>query len=373
MSDAIHPSPSSSSPFKVELREHRVVFGAPMADVLAAELEALNISRFVLVSSPNLAKRFDKLAGSAAKQRLAAQFTGVVPHVPAHTVAQATAVARESKADGLVAFGGGTAIDTAKGVANELGLPILAIPTNFSGSEVTWVFGVTADGVKVPKYNRNVLPRAVIYDPSMLLTLPKGVVVCSGINAIAHAVEALYSPQINPLTQALAETGIRKMIGGLKGLLADVDEGAREQAAAQCFSGAWLCGEALSQVGMGIHHRISHLLGGTYGLPHSDAHTVMLPYSIALNVGHVPALAALSDLFPGKPLALGLAEFAIAHGAPRSLEALGFSSNDIADAAALVLRTPVANPRPIAIGDVEAMLRHAHAGDLAGWSRVTSA
>jgi maleylacetate reductase len=217
----------------------------------------------------------------------------------------------------------------------------------------------------------------VIYDPSMLLTLPKGVVVCSGINAIAHAVEALYSPQINPLTQALAETGIRKMIGGLKGLLAEAegdDDGvAREQAAAQCFSGAWLCGEALSQVGMGIHHRISHLLGGTYGLPHSDAHTVMLPYSIALNAAHVPALAALADLFPGKPLALGLAEFAIAHGAPRSLEALGFSSNDIADAAALALRTPVANPRPIALGDVEAMLRHAHAGDLAAWSRVASA
>jgi maleylacetate reductase len=373
MSDAIHSTSSPPSPFKVELREHRVVFGAPVADVLAAELEALNIGRFVLISSPNLATRFDTLAGGAAKQRRVAQFTGVVPHVPAHTIAEAVAVARDSNADGLVAFGGGTAIDTAKGVANELGLPIIAIPTNFSGSEVTWVFGVTSDGVKHPTYNHNVLPRAVIYDPSMLLTLPKNVVVCSGINAIAHAVEALYSPQINPLTQALSETGIRKMVGGLKGLLADADKGARTQAAAECFSGAWLCGEALSQVGMGIHHRISHLLGGTYGLPHSDAHTVMLPYSIAWNVGHVPALAALSDLFPGKPLALGLAEFAIAHGAPHSLGALGFPAQSIEDAAALALRTPVANPRPIAIGDVEAMLRHAHAGDLAAWNNVASA
>jgi maleylacetate reductase len=357
------------SPFAMELRDHRIVFGASVADVLAAELEALNFKRFLLVSSPELALQFDKLAGDTATRKQGAQFTGVAPHVPESTVSQAVAAARECGADGLVAFGGGTALDTAKGVAHVLGLPILAIPTNFSGSEVTWVFGLTVDGAKHPTYDRNVLPRTVIYDPALLLTLPDEVVITSGMNAVAHAVEALYSPQTNPLTHALAETAIRKMIGGLQAFFSGDEP--RERAAAECLAGAWLSGEALSQVGMGIHHRVCHLLGGTYALAHSHAHTVMLPYSIALNYAHVPALPALSDLFPDRPFALGLAEFSIRHGAPRTLEAIGFSADDIAGAASLALRTPIANPRPIEVGDIESMIRHAYAGDLAGWVRIS--
>ncbi|CAB3769728.1 iron-containing alcohol dehydrogenase [Paraburkholderia humisilvae] len=365
MNDVTHPSP-----FTMELRDHRIVFGAPVAEVLSDELEALNIKRFLLVSSPRLAQQFDQQAGDAATRRQAAQFTGVAAHVPEATVSQAVAAARECGADGLVAFGGGTALDTAKGVAHLLGLPILAIPTNFSGSEVTWVFGLTFDGAKHPTYNRNVLPRTVIYDPALLLTLPKEIVICSGMNAIAHAIEALYSPQINPLTQALAESGIRRMMGGLRAFFGA--DGPSHHAAFECLAGAWLCGEALSQVGMGIHHRVSHLLGGTFGLPHAHAHTVLLPYSIALNYDHVPALSGLADLFPDRPFALGLAEFSHQHGAPRTLEAIGLSANHIADAASLALSSPIANPRTITVGDIEAMLEHAHAGNIAGWCGVTS-
>jgi maleylacetate reductase len=133
---------------------------------------------------------------------------------------------------------------------------------------------------------------------------------------------------------------------------------------ADCLAGSWLCGEVLSQVGMGFHHRICHVLGGTFGLPHAQAHTVLLPYSIAWNYAHVPALAALSNLFPQQPLANALAEFSVRHGAPRSLEVIGFSSARIPEAAALALASPVANPRPITVADIETLLAQAFAGDL---------
>lgn len=353
---------STKTNFSLELRAHRIVSGAPVAEVLADELTTLDMRRCMLVTTPNLSSHFDAMSDDATIRACAARFTGVIPHVPEPSVMQAVDTARACAADGLLVFGGGSALDTAKAVSDRTGLPILAIPTNFSGSEVTWNFGLTVNGVKQTVRNPAVLPRTVIYDPALLMTLPASVAMCSGINAIAHAIEALYAPQANPLTHALAETGIRKMIDGLRRFCANGER--TTDAASDCLTGSWLCGEVLSQVGMGFHHRICHVLGGTFGLPHAEVHTVLLPYSVAWNYGHVPALAALSDVFGQQPFARALAEFSAAHGAPRSLEALGFSSGQIHQAAALASSTPIANPHPISASDIEAILAHAFAGDM---------
>jgi maleylacetate reductase len=348
--------------FALDLKAHRIVSGRPFGEVLADELIIAGIKRFFLVASADLAARFDAGIDGRTRQSAAGRFVDVIPHVPEASVARAIEAVRESGTDGLVVFGGGSSLDTAKAVSHRAGLPIVAIPTNFSGSEVTWNFGLTADGVKQTIRNPAVLPKAVIYDAALLHTLPLREAICSGVNAIAHAIEALYAPQANPFTQSLAETGVRKMIAGLRAL---VDSQPLHDAMALCLTGSWLCGEVLSQVGMGLHHRICHVLGGTYGLPHASTHTVLLPYSLAWNIGHAPALAPLADLFPDRPLARGLAEFSVRGGAPASLAELGLKAEQIPEIAARVLATPVPNPRPVTVGDVQAILIQAHAGDLA--------
>ncbi|WP_233836699.1 maleylacetate reductase [Paraburkholderia sp. ZP32-5] len=353
---------ASAANFAIDLFEHRIVWCSPFAEVLADELTSVGIRRFLLLSSEELARRFDAVAGDAVQRLIADRFTGIVSHVPEASVINATDAARNCDADGLLAFGGGSSLDTAKAVSDRLGLPIIAVPTNFSGSEVTWNFGLTANGAKQTVRNPAVLPKTVIYDHSLLRSLPLDVAVCSGINAVAHAIEALYAPQANPLTHALAETGIRKMIGGLREWAAS--QQSSDHAAQLCLTGSWLCGEVLSQVGMGLHHRICHVLGGAFGLPHAQTHTVLLPYSVEWNFDHAAALAPLADLFPEQTFAGGLAGFSALHGAPRSLRELGLTIEQIPEVAQKVLETPVANPRPVNTCDVRALLTRAYTGAL---------
>jgi maleylacetate reductase len=347
--------------FALDQWTHRVVFGSRVADVLDDALSALGIKQYLLVTTPQLADTFNHLASKNTKMLCAAMFTNVVPHVPEASVFDGIAVTKSCRADGLVVFGGGTALDTGKAISDQLGLPILAIPTNFSGSEVTWNYGLTVGGMKQTRRNPKVLARTVIYDPELLCTLPLDVAVCSGVNAVAHAIEAMYAPQSNVFTNALAEAGIRKMIQGLNAF----GQGNRKEAGPLCFAGSWLCGEVLSQVGMGLHHRICHVLGGTYGLPHAEVHTALLPYSIVFNYESATALSSLADLFPGQALGPGLAAFSIGLGAPKSLQAIGFNAEKIVECAALAMSMPVSNPRPVTVGDVQQILQDAFAGRMA--------
>jgi maleylacetate reductase len=349
-----------SDKFVLEQRAHKVVFGDRVQDVLARELEAIGFRRYMLVTTPGLDAIYERLIGhlddaTFVEQWLAQRFTEVVPHVPETVVEKAILVARECRADGIVAFGGGSALDTAKAIANRIEVPILAIPTNFSGSEVTPNFGLSSDGFKHTIINAAVQPRTVIYDPSLLATLPNNVAVTSGINAVAHAVEALYAPHANPLTIGLAETGVRRMVDALRTRNFAIGEEWESGA----FIGSWLCGEVMAQVGMGLHHRICHVLGGTFGLSHADVHTVVLPYSIAFNYEAAPVLRRLNDLFPGDSVAGGLAKFSVDLGAPTSLQEVGLKEEQIAQTAELALRTPVANPRNVTASDIEKIVRSA--------------
>jgi|SRR5579872_291451 len=359
----VGPATAAETPrrFEITQRSHRVIFGEGLNEALRREVANGTLGPYALIATAGMARRFESLTTAEVQKSRVGTFSGAVPHVPEEVARCALDRVRTCGAEYLVAFGGGSSLDTAKAVSHWLHLPILAIPTNFSGSEVTWNFGMTRHGVKRTVLDPDVLPKIVIYDPALLSTLTLQAAACSGVNAIAHAIEGLYAPNANPLTAAAALAGIRALVSGLL----DRSSGGPD-ADARCFAGSWLCAEVLSQVGMGLHHRICHVLGGTFGLPHAATHTVMLPYSIDFNYDWAPALAALSDLFCGCSLAAGLAKFSRHMGAPSSLSELGLPEGELAHVAKLTLATPLSNPRPVTVADVQHILARAFVGKMTG-------
>ncbi len=353
------PASISTTPFTVHLRQHRIRFGESVVAVLPQELASLNVKNPLLISSPRGAAVLERLLHShAIAVPPIAAFTQIVPHVPGHVAQEARLMALSAASDCLLAFGGGSALDTAKAVAHELHLPIVAIPTTLSGSEVTFNYGLTVDGVKRTVIDPTVLPATVIYDPSLFASMSVNETVCSGINAIAHATEALYSRNANALTTAIALAGMDQLLQGLRrqhvgpGLAATV----------KCMHGAWLCGEALAQVGMGLHHRLCHVLGGTFGLPHARTHAVMLPYVVAFNLPGTAALEPLRALYGCEDVAIGMAQLGKELGAPTCLRDLGLPHAAIERAAELALTTPIDGPRVPSKSDVLSILQRAWSG-----------
>jgi maleylacetate reductase len=283
-------------------------------------------------------------------------------HVPIEVARRARDRAAELGADGCVAVGGGSAIGLGKAIALEHELPVIAIPTTYAGSEMTPVWGLTEGGQKRTGRDVRVLPRSVLYDAELTLTLPAGMSVASGLNAVAHAVEGLYAPDATPIISLMAEEGTRALAAALPLIVAD---GGYLEARAEAQYGAWLCGAVLAATTMSLHHKLCHTLGGTLDLPHAQTHTVVLPHALAYNQPAAPdAVAALSRALGGtSDPARELWELAGRLDAPRSLAGLGMQEADISAIAELAVANPYANPRPVTRGGVEALLRAAWAGD----------
>lgn len=345
--------------FELVQRSHRIIFGQGVNDVLRSEIASGALRTYALITTAGMARRFEGLVTQDVLASRTGTFSSAVPHVPEEVARRALDTVRTCGAAHILAFGGGSSLDTAKAVSHWFGLPIIAVPTNFSGSEVTWNFGLTSNGVKRTVLDPEVLPKTVIYDPSLLSTLAPQAAACSGMNAIAHALEGLYATNVNPLSCAAALAGIRSLVSGLR-----ARQGGQPDVDTRCFAGSWLCAEVLSQVGMGLHHRICHVLGGTFGLPHAATHAVVLPHAIDFNYDAAPALAVLCDLFGRQSLAAGLATFSRHLGAPQSLRELGLPEGEIAQAARLTVATPLSNPRPVAVADVQDILTKAFVGQI---------
>ncbi|MGY1815494.1 maleylacetate reductase [Blastococcus sp. SYSU D00820] len=339
----------------------RVVFGAGSLDRLADEVAALGMDRVLVLCSPEqedtghgvAAALGDRAVGVLAEARM---------HVPIEVAGRARDVAGELGADGCVAVGGGSAIGLGKAVALAHGLPVIAVPTTYAGSEMTPVWGLTEAGEKRTGRDERVLPRSVLYDPALTLSLPPELSVTSGINAIAHAVEGLYAPDATPIVSLMAEEGVRALVAALPRVSAD---GADLEARTEAQYGAWLCGAVLAATTMSLHHKLCHTLGGTLDLPHAQTHTVVLPHALAYNQPAAPrAVAALSRAMGGVPdPAHALWEFARRLGAPASLRDLGMAEADVDLAADLAVSRPYANPRPVTRDGVAALIRAAWAGD----------
>ncbi|WP_053852253.1 maleylacetate reductase [Streptomyces sp. NRRL B-24085] len=346
--------------FTYESRPGRVVL-RPGAAVTATpgEAELLGLRRLLVVCGSrgeSVARRVadalgDSCAGLHAEARM---------HVPVEVADRAVAVARAAGADGVVAVGGGSSVGLGKAIALRTALPLIAVPSTYSGSEMTPVWGLTEGGAKRTGRDPRVQPRTVVYDPELTLSLPVPLTVTSGVNALAHAVEALYAPDTSPLIALMAEEGVRAMAQALPLLASKPDD---LDARGRALYAAWLCGTCLGATTMGLHHKLCHVLGGTFGLPHAETHTIVLPYALAYNAPAAPdALTALGRALDADDPPGTLWDLAGRLGAPRSLAELGLDETDLAEAAVQVAGQPYANPRPVTVDGVRAVLRAAHEG-----------
>ncbi|WP_369818241.1 maleylacetate reductase [Novosphingobium sp. ST904] len=265
------------------------------------------------------------------------------------------------EADCLVAIGGGSTTGLGKAIALRTDLPQIVIPTTYAGSEATPILGETVEGRKTTQRSPRILPEIVLYDIDLTLTLPVELSITSGFNAIAHAAEALYAPNGNPLIDGLAEQGITAMCRALPLLRRQpVDASARSDA----LYGAWACGMCLGATDMGLHHKLCHTLGGAFDLPHAEMHTVLLPHTLAYNSSAVPdAMRRIAAAASVADAPQGLFDLQRKLGAPQSLEALGMPFDGIAEAARLATENAYRNPREITSAGIEKLLSRAFAGN----------
>lgn len=337
----------------------RVLFGIDTLNRLSDELANLGVDRALVVCTGHRRPDGEAIVSRLGK-KAAGLFAGALMHVPIEIAREALARARQVDADCIVAIGGGSTIGLGKAIALETGLPLVAVPTTYAGSEMTPIYGITETGLKRTGVDARVLPKTVIYDPSLSLALPVAISMTSGINAIAHAAEGLYSRDANPLTNLMAEEGIRAMIECLP-----IIHGNPENMAArtQALYGAWLCGSVLGQVGMSLHHKLCHTLGGSFGLPHAATHAVILPHALAYNHEYaLPAMRRMSRAMGGAQPPAFMHGFASTHAVPTSLRQLGFEEADIERAADLAVANPYWNPRPLEHAAIARLLRRAYEG-----------
>ena len=345
--------------FVHEPAHSRVVFGAGCIARLPAEADLLGAKRILIVRTIGRLKlqlRVAELLG----ERIAGTYGRAQVHVPESVAERAKEAALEHNADSILAIGGGSAIGVAKAIAVASDLPIIAIPTTYSGSEMTPLWGITQDGAKRTGRDPRVQPRLVLYDPELTVDLPVDISAASGMNAIAHCVEALYAPDANPLTSWMAEEGIRALGGSLPLI---VESSQDMTARTGALYGAWLAGSALGGVQMGLHHKLCHTLGGSFDLPHAETHAVLLPYTAAYNMNAAQAaMNAVARALGNSPAPRALYDLGRRIGTPSSLAAIGMRSEDLKRAADLAVERPYPNPRPVTHDGILALLRNAFEG-----------
>lgn len=345
--------------FVYTMNASRVIFGRRTSARLGDEAARMGVERVLVLSTPEQAAQAEAIAANLG-QRNAGLFSGAKMHTPTDVTASAMDKVKELGADAILAVGGGSTTGLGKAIAFRTGLPQIVVPTTYAGSEATPILGETEDGRKVTKSDPRILPGTIIYDVDLTLTLPFEMSVTSGMNAIAHAVEALYAQEANPVITLMAEEGIAAVARALPLLQVDpVNIAARSDA----LYGAWLCGVCLGSVGMALHHKLCHTLGGMFNLPHAKLHTAVLPHAVAYNQSATPlAMEKINRVLGETDSAEGLFDLASRMGANMSLKDLGMRDDDIEPALEQVLSNPYWNPRPLEEGSLRILLQNAMTG-----------
>jgi len=340
----------------------RVLFGVGVLDRLAGEVERLGARRALVLASPGqrpVAERATRVLGAAA----AGVFAEPAMHVPIDVARAACETAKRLEADCCITIGGGSTIGLGKVVAlddDASALPIIAVPTTYSGSEMTPIHGVTEGGVKRTGRDPKVLPKTVLYDPALTVSLPRHISGPSGMNAIAHCVEALYAPDANPMSSLFAAEGIRALARSLPVV---VEEPANLDARGDALYGACLAGAALGATSIGLHHKLCHTLGGSFNLPHAGVHTVVLPHATAFNgTAAADAMRVIADALGAGDAAQGLYDLAVRIRAPVALKEIGMPAGGLDRAARLATEHPYANPRAVDYAGVRQLLEDAYRG-----------
>ncbi|KAI0121267.1 maleylacetate reductase [Xylariales sp. AK1849] len=284
-------------------------------------------------------------------------------HTPTHITEKALDTIRKSNADGIVSVGGGSTIGLGKAISIRIGLPHLCVPTTYAGSEMTPILGETENGQKLTKRDFKILPDAVLYDVELTRTLPLKLSLHSGINAIAHSVEALYASNRNPIVELVASESIRALAEALPLLMQDTQHA---EARYQALYGAWLCGYCLGSVDMALHHKLCHTLGGTFNLPHAETHVVMLPHAVAYNAPFCPAaMEKLGAILPdskGDPIK-GLNALYQRLGINFGLRELGMPETSIDEATDIAVSNPYKNPRALERSAIREIIRRSWVGE----------
>ncbi|KAI0552343.1 putative maleylacetate reductase [Xylaria curta] len=342
----------------------RVVFGSGTIKSLPKELKRLQLTKPIILSTPeqvDQAKCVEAILSSHVE--VAGIYSNATMHTPVEITEDAVEFASSGGADCIVSIGGGSTIGLGKAISIRTSLHHLAIPTTYAGSEMTPILGETKDGQKTTRSDPKILPGTVIYDVDLTMTLPVWLSSVSGINAIAHAAEALYSQKRNPIIELMAQEGVRALASSLPEIVVNPDS---QTARSQALYGAWLCGICLGSVGMSIHHKLCHVLGGSFNLPHAQTHTIVLPHAIAYNAPTVPgAMEKLAKALPNadgdavKGLNILLDRLKV----ERALRELGMEESDVDVAADFAVRNAYWNPRTIERGPIRELIRRAWVGE----------
>jgi len=337
----------------------RVVFGFGTSSHAGAETRRIGIKRPLVLSTPEQKPQAEALA-KRLEMDVAGVFSGAMMHTPVDVTERALEVVRETDADGLIALGGGSTTGLGKAIALRTNLPQIVLPTTYAGSEMTDILGETSDGKKTTLRSPKIQPEVVIYDVDLTMSLPPSLSATSGMNAIAHAVEGLYAGDRNPVSSLLALEAIRSLADGLPTVF---DSPGDRPARAKSLYGAWLCGTVLGSVGMALHHKLCHVLGGSFALPHAETHTVMLPHVVSFNARVVPeCLAPVSKIFHSAGPGQGLYDLAKRIGGPTALKDIGMPVDGLDRATEIATENPYYNPRQPTRVEIRSLLEDAFNG-----------
>lgn len=346
--------------FAAQFAAVRVRFGAGIRRQVSEEIARLGCKRALVLSTPQQADAAMEMAQEIGDLAVGV-FTRATMHTPVNVTEEAVAHARSVNADSVVAIGGGSTTGLGKAIALRLDLPQVVVPTTYAGSEATNILGQTENGIKTTLTDPRVQPEVILYDAELVRSLPVGMTVTSALNAMAHAAEGLYARDRNPVSTLLAIEGLEAFAEALEAVVARPDDLA---ARGQTLYGAWLCGTVLNQVGMALHHKLCHTLGGSFDLPHAETHAVILPHAIAFNARAAGReLAPITRIFGGSSPGESLYQFAKKLGAPMALKDLGMAEADLERATEIATTKPYWNPQPVTKEDIATLLAAAWRGD----------
>jgi maleylacetate reductase len=345
--------------FLYTAHQSRVIFGPGTRSKVSEELDRLGISRAIVLATPpqaDLAAEFARDIGD----RAAVVYPGAAMHTPTNVTMAALLAVESANANGILSVGGGSTVGLGKAIALRTGMPHLAVATTFAGSEMTPILGETENGVKTTQRTPKVLPQTVVYDPDLVTTMPLSIAGPSGMNAIAHAVEALYAEDGNPLISIMAEEGIRALSESLPQIISSPQN---RHAWSEALYGAWIGGMCLGAVAMGIHHKICHTLGGSFDLDHAGIHCLMIPYTTAHNADAVPdAMRRAARALGASNAPSALYDLMQKTAVKKTLQEFGLTESDLEKAADLAVKNPYYSPRPVTREGVLEMLHAAYEG-----------
>jgi alcohol dehydrogenase class IV len=337
----------------------RVIFGRGTVSRLGDEADRLGVRRILVLSTPEQADQATGIA-EVLGSRFAGLYSKAQMHTPVEVTQDAMRTVESLSADAVLSIGGGSTTGLGKAIAFRTDLPQIVVPTTYAGSEATPILGETENGRKVTKSDPRILPEVIVYDVDLTLTLPVAMSVTSGINAIAHAVEALYAREANPIVSLMAEQGIAAIARALPIIARQPDDA---DARADALYGAWLCGVCLGSVGMALHHKLCHTLGGMFNLPHAPMHTALLPHAVAYNApATTEAMAKIAAALGSDDAATGLFDLAEGLGASMALKTMGMPGDGIDAAVEQAMANAYWNPRALEKEGLRQLLATAYEG-----------